>query len=339
MALVARWLLAAVAVVGGCGAPTEVFLREARLEVTVTAPAPLRGGAWGFLFPPGRGPPHSQAVPEYLTAASDLRLAAGDARLSFPQVRPNTYRLWALLDTNGNFDPRVDVLAGPGAGDWIAEGLELNLQPGEQRTVGLPMTRQLRYEPPAFWVEGLEDGGQLELPDQPGEVVSLKVVADTLSLLSAPQTGFVVSLGDRDGDGIPDDTDGDQIPDLFPLAYLRFLPRPGQVVPTQRDGQPAEVIVPLAFNPGALLTALGGDPSRELLVDRLQLFLLPQARAVLTEPGRGEVLEPLEAIPVGDYELWVTQESGQSWRLPNDLGERHPSQSARFRVVHGTSAR
>ena len=107
-------------------------------------------------------------------------------------------------------------------------------------------------------------------------------------------------------------------------------------MPLDSRGHPAEVIVPFAFNPGPFLVSLAGDPSKELIVDQLDAVMLPQAQAVTFEPGRGRVVTPMDAIPVGDYELWVEHESGQMWRLPNGLGTKLPSQAHRFRVVHGT---
>ncbi len=99
------------------------------------------------------------------------------------------------------------------------------------------------------------------------------------------------------------------------------------------------VVVPMVFNPAPFLASLGSNLQAEVAVQRLQLFLVPQAQAVTYQPGRGRVLDPLPAIPIGAYELVVLQRSGQYWRLPNDLGtSSHPSQALRFRFVHATSS-
>ena len=112
------------------------------------------------------------------------------------------------------------------------------------------------------------------------------------------------------------------------------------MVPLDSRGDPAEVIIPLAFDPGPYLAVLAGDPSREIVTDRLTAFVLPQAQAITFEK-QGRVVTPMSAVPVGEYELWVVSESGQFWRMPNDLstdkaahlGGPRVSQGVRFRVA------
>lgn len=289
-----------------------------------------------FLYPPGAGFPLTQAIPDRVTAVPDLRLKEGDGHYLFADLGPDTYRLWAFLDTHRNFQPDIDVLGGPGAGDRIAEGTELNLQPGEHAVVDLPVDRHVLHEPPAFVLDGVAPGTTVDLPDRPEGLIAFDLHASDLGVLDPARTAFVVGLGD--------DANADGVPDLYPQIYLRLLRRPGQVVPVDPQGRPAEVIVPLAFNPGPFLALLAGDPSRDVVVDTLEAVVLPQAQAITFEPGKGRVVTPLDAIPVGDYELWVVSESGQFWRMPNDLGTDaatdlggpFASQRIAFRFVHGT---
>lgn len=339
------WAITGALLLVGCGGPHVSTGRFGAVNGEVQVTAGSRGSAWLFLYPPGLGPPLSQALPEQVTAVPDVRLAEGDGSFRFSNVEPNPYRLWAFLDVNGDFQTEVDVLGGPGAGDRISEGIEFNLQPGEHRRIELPIRQHVYWEPPAFSVNGASSEGAVQLPDQPAEIVSLQLSSTPLGLLRPDRTGFVVGMGDADDDGVADDANADGIPDLFPQIYLRFLRRPGQVVPLDRLGSPAEVIVPLAFDPGPFLAALALDPSQDVVVDTLQTFLVPQAQAITFEPGRGRVVTPMDAIPVGEYELWVVSESGQFWRVPNDLGTEaaaalggpHDSQRTRFLVVHGST--
>lgn len=333
-----------VAMLTACGGPSPEVRREGQLEGRVQVSPSTRGDGWVFLYPPGAGYPLTQAFPERVTAVPDLRLSSGDARYLFAEVEPNPYRLWAFVDTNRDFSADIDVLGGPGAGDRVASGVELNLQPGEDASVDLPVNEHVLHEPPAFVINRVEPGSMLELPDQPNGVIALDLVSHDLGVLRPDRTVFVVGLGDADGDGVADDSNADGVPDLFPQIYLRFLRRPGQVVPLDPKGTPAEVIVPLAFNPGPFLAALAGDPSKDVVVDSLQAAVIPQAQAITHEPGRGRVVTAMDAIPVGEYELWVVNESGQFWRLPNDLrgeaaaglGGPFPTQGVQFRFVHGT---
>jgi hypothetical protein len=296
-----------------------------------------------FLFAPGEGAPRGLAVPRYVTAVPDLRLGAGDARFLFAEVVPGPYRLWGFLDTNGDADLTVDVLAQPGAGDWLPEAaVQLEIPAGSVVEQELALTRRMRHGPPAFRVTGEgTDGGVVTLPDSALSLTSLNVEADGLGLLRGEEARFFVRLRDGDGDGNADDLNGDGVPELFPQFFLRFLPRPGQTVPLQADGGPSQVIVPLVINPVPFVPILQGDVTREAAAASLQLFVVPVAQAVSEGTDGGQVLMPLAALPVGEYQLWALSAEGAFWYVPNALGARDSealrSQSLRFQIVRGGS--
>ena len=292
-----------------------------------------RGDAYLLLYPRTPGAPAEAAVPKYLTAVPDARLAAGDPRYVFGAVPPNPYQLGAFLDVDSNFRPDLDVLAQAGAGDRLADPVDLNLQPAEHLTLDVAIGKPVLREPPAFRLDA-QAVEEIEIPDQPS-LTSFGLVLEPLKgTLDKNRLAFAVSLAGTSTNGVPD---------LYPQVLLRFLPRPGQRVPTDRAGQPATVIVPLGFNPSPFLTTLAGDATAEVAVDRLQVFVLPQAQAITYEPGKGRVTAALDAIPVGSYELVVLAKSGQYWRIPNELagaagskvGGPYPEQGVRFRFVHG----
>ena len=52
------------------------------------------------------------------------------------------------------------------------------------------------------------------------------------------------------------------------------------------------------------------------LVPRLKLVLQPRAFDVSTPTSP----QPLRAVPIGDYAITVIQQTGQTWRVPNELG-------------------
>ncbi|XXF80844.1 hypothetical protein P2318_14115 [Myxococcaceae bacterium GXIMD 01537] len=319
-------------IAGGCAEPGGGDSRSARVEGRVLASESVPGDAYVFLFAPGEGPPEAPGTPLHSTAVPALRRAAGETRFRFPSLRPGTYRLWGFLDVNGDVDLSVDVLAQPGAGDRVPEGaLERAFAEGEAATVDLSLTRRVRHPLPAFRVvaEGA-DAGVVSMPEAPS-LVTFDVEADGLGLVRGEPPRFYVRFLDVDGDGMADDADGDGLPDLYPRFFLRWAPAPGQ------GAEGVEVVVPLLFNPAPFATVLQGDVTREAAAERLQLVVVPQARAVTRTPDGGTAMEPLGTPPVGDYVLWALTDEGTFWHVPNALGARDAaalrSQALRFRVV------
>ncbi|WPB73210.1 hypothetical protein KYC5002_29625 [Archangium violaceum] len=339
--LVLRALAAAFGLVlAGCSVPpSSEPRREARVEGQVTLVGPPVGNAFLFLFAPDEAPPEQRGEPQYVAAVPEVRLSAGDTRFGFSGVGPDVYRLWGFLDANGDADLTVDVLAQPGAGDWVPESsVELNVQPGQTVSAELALPRRVHRPLPAFQVveQGME--GVFTLTDSSTAIVSLNVRSEGFGLLRGDAPRFFLRLADADGNGTADDVNGDGVVDVWPQFFLRFVPRPGQSVPLDSQGRPAQVIVPLLPDVTPFLGSLQGDPGITIAAGALQLFVVPLAQAITQEPGRGRVVTTLGAIPVGEYELWALTDEGSFWFVPNDLGRRAveplPAQALRFRVVH-----
>ncbi|WP_224242721.1 hypothetical protein [Hyalangium gracile] len=334
-------LLACLLVLSGCPEQAGPGKPSGRVEGQVQGPTALRGDAYVFLFAPGEEPPNGPAAPRHVTAVPELRWASGDSRYLFAEVLPGPYRLWGFLDANGDVDLSVDVLAQPGAGDWRPEAaVALDVPVSGRVEQELALTRRMRHGPPAFRVTGEgTDGGVVSVPDSPLALTSLTVEADGLGLLRGEEIRFFVHLLDSDGDGNADDLNGDGLPELFPQFFLRFVPRPGQT--GAEDGGGSSIIVPLVLNPLPFVAVLQGDVTREAAAASVQLFVVPQAQAVSVGTDGGQVLTPLAAIPVGEYQLWALTAEGAFWYVPNVLGHRDSeslrSQSLRFQIVRGGS--
>ncbi|QRO01516.1 hypothetical protein JRI60_22095 [Archangium violaceum] len=100
------------------------------------------------------------------------------------EVGPDVYRLWGFLDANGDADLTVDVLAQPGAGDWVPESsVELNVQPGQVLAVDLALPRRVLRPLPAFQVVEQGEGSVLTLTDSATAITSFSVKSEGFGLL------------------------------------------------------------------------------------------------------------------------------------------------------------
>jgi hypothetical protein len=308
----------------GCQ-PTEYppLTKTARLTGSLEAPPELRGDAWLFLFEAGQGFPSNPALPKYATAVSDTRRQSADARFIFAQVEPNPWRLWGFIDADGNFDPQIDVLSQPTAGDLLGEATEVNLQPGKELQASLSFSQRLDVDPPAFrLVQSTDD---VTLDASPAQPLVLSVLADDAGgRLRVAHKGFVIGLRDSDHDGRPDDADGDGLPDLTLQGVLRFRPGPGQ----HREG--VEVVIPLVLTNavGIVQTITALRPN--VVLARLDWLLLPQALERRTHPGEPDQISLLPLPPAGEYELLLLTTQGTLWRIPNALGATDTRQNVRF---------
>lgn len=320
-----RRLVPICLVLAGCAGIEEGKLSRLA-QLTVIPELHGQGGSvWALLYAPEQGFPGPPAAPVTASAASAVRVATGDAHVVLPSVEPNLYRLWAFLDVDGNFDPRIDVLAQPGAGDRVGKGVEINVQPGRDQQFGVDLDEGITDEPPAFRLE--DEVSEVTLAETAAVPTPLTLIAEALDgTFDGKHLGFRVGLIDDDGNNVPDDLDGDGAPDLWPRAFMRWLPRPGQGEPN------TEVLLPMIFNPAPFLTELSGDLSRSLVVNRLQFGVLSQGQKITTAQNGKVTTELLGSAPVGEYQLVLYTRTGQYWRLPNDLAGEHAPQSIRFHV-------
>jgi hypothetical protein len=312
-------------VLSGCAGLDEGKLSRLA-QVTANPELHGQGGSvWALLYPPAQGFPGPPAAPVTASAASAVRVATGDAHVVLPGIEPNLYRLWGFLDVDGNFDPQIDVLAQPGAGDRVGSGVEINVQPGRDQQFGLDIAEGLTDEPPAFHLE--DEVTDVTLAETSALPTPLTLVADALDgTFDGKHVGFRVGLIDDDGNNVPDDLDGDGAPDLWPRAFMRWVPRPGQGAPN------TEVLLPMVFNPAPFLAELAGDLTRSLVVNRLQFGVLSQGQKITTAQNGKVTTELLTSAPVGEYQLVLYTRTGQYWRIPNDLGPGRPPQAVSFHV-------
>lgn len=317
------WALSLVLLVG-CTEPSESPALSRAGPVSGTVTTSVGGDAWLFLYRPGEGPPGQPAVPESVTAVSAARMK-DDPHFVFAQVQPNPYRLYGLIDVDDDFDPSIDVLSQATLGDRVATGIGFQSQPGRGASVDLQVDSPVFTEPPAFSLEG-EDDLDVLLDPALDAITPITLVSDAVGYFDAKRTVFTFGLVDADGDGRPDDVNGDGVPDLSVQLFLRWLPRGGQVEPG------TTVLVPLVFDPSPILRTLEGRFDLTVTATRLQVVMVPQAIAQGPLPDGGTGTQLFGTPPAGDYELLALTASGQFWRVPNQLGAAIPSQGTRLHI-------
>ncbi|MBL8913470.1 MAG: hypothetical protein JNM17_22415 [Archangium sp.] len=316
-----------VAIIAGCTDPSEAQ----KLDRTGTVEGPLTtslsGDAWLFLYKPGEGPPGAPAIPQSVSAVSAQQLDA-EHRYVIANVRPNPYRLFGILDVDGDFDATIDVLSQASAGDRISKkGIDFQSQPGRGAHVPFEIDDPVFVDPPAFSFEGEADN-DVKLDPSLDAVTPLTLISNDLGRYDPKKIAFVFGLVDANGDDRPDDLDGDFVPDLSIQLFLRWIPKAGQLPPD------ATVIVPLAFDPSPFLRTLENRLDTTVTTQRLQVLMVPNAQLLDPhgEPDGGASVTPFGPPPAGDYELVVLQAGGQFWRVPNQLGATVPSQATRLHI-------
>lgn len=177
-------------------------------------------------------------------------------------------------------------------------------------------------------------------------------------LVKQPAPLFLVRFVDDNGDGMPDDANGDGVPDVWPRVVVRKLaneaagvnpladendldrnglidesgvdyehlnPATGGVIGA--DGAPDLVVLAAGLNvqelAPQLLDAMGRVKPMPTALTRLPLVIRPLALDA-TDARRPL---PIKGVPDGRYAITLIQQSGQTWRLPNELT---PALATRF---------
>lgn len=178
-------------------------------------------------------------------------------------------------------------------------------------------------------------------------VLQLRATPITEGVLQQPSPAFLVRFVDDDGDGVPDDANADGVPDMWPRVVVRKVrsamdpltdendldgngvvdaegedyehvnPSTGEVIPA--DGKPDVVVLAAGFDvseyAAVLLDDMGRVKPAPTPLDALKLVVRPRALDASTPASPGV----LKALPIGTWAITVIQETGQTWRVPNEL--------------------
>ena len=305
-------------------------------------------------------PPSGSGRPEdFLLVAAD-RFEGGEAPFVFASVPAESCILvGGFIDRDDDFHYAVDISAQPTGGD-VALQLAVRTtggpEPGSEY-IEPPPPLQLRpdfiypHDGPLFRIEG--DGPvEMTLGSDTGTTAPLRLDIEAVSLdsdlLRAPDTAFdVVLAADADGDGLPDDLDGDLAPDvLWPQVRAMKLDSDDPSGLGLADPPVVLPAVVMSVDPAA-------DPEDYNLVESAIAAAQPfdgesafeRSRLKLYVPGFVVTnTDPLELLPVenaeaagidveGDYALLVMNPDGRFWRLPNLLGPAgYPSQAVSIQL-------
>jgi hypothetical protein len=347
--------------------------RAARIEGNVIVEGKARGNAVVFLYsvqhpppPQGTGRPVAFAViPQEELFGSDLDTGAPGpfaAPFVFPLVSPGQYLLRGFIDVDTcrtgaepchgpDFIPWFNVTAEPNLGDVPGAAVDAQRMPrvvevreGDDGTpvpvlgvsVSFSEALALRLERPAFVLENI-------VPIEPsGTAKTFKVKASAMPAVNLAASTFFVRLMDEDGNGVPDDTNKDDIPELWPRVVVRklagdtgiaeendldgnglidkvgveYTPMTGSA-----DGEPDLVVLAAGIVPTpemrAALFDSTGKPRMDAVVPVTELTVGVRPLAYNARDPRNPV--PLVGLPSGRYAVILMQSTGQVWRVPNEL--------------------
>ncbi|HEX8440680.1 hypothetical protein [Archangium sp.] len=350
--------------------------QHSRLEGNVVVQSRARGNAIVLLYDAERPPPpQGSGRPLSFTVIPAERLfgsSLGDtstsgpftAPFTFSLVAPGRYLLRGFIDTDTcragaqpchgpDFIPWYSVTGEPNAGDVggaavdaitraprvveVATDPDGVLQATTGVTVSFSDSVSTVPERPAFQVVGEARFDPTAGPKRL-ELKPLQVREGVVDLRSPV---FLVRYVDEDGNGVPDDANGDGQPDLWPRVVLRklvdgpgladendldrngLLDAEGVDYPRldgSSDGLPDQVVLAAGLAPDpTLMDALrkpDGTPRMEpVAVPSLGVLVLPRALDARNPRAPAQ----LQSVPRGRYALTLVQFTGQTWRVPNEL--------------------
>jgi hypothetical protein len=338
--------------------------RSGRIDGSVVVSTTARGKIVLFLYDANRPPPPVGtgrpltftviARASVFGAATENDSGPFTAPFSFALVAPGRYLIRGLVDANDDFIPWYGVTADTTRGDIggaavdpitkVPRVVEVGVDeaghpvPAVDVAVGFSDSARVPIDRPIFSVAGGPE--QIVVSGQP-TVVQLDALPLSDGVMVQPAPAFLLRMVDDDGDGVPDDANGDGRPDLWPRVVVRKLAQgrsplidendldKNGVVDAQgedyehvgadRDGVPDAVVLAAGFDPteyaSQLVDTNGKVKVTPTVVSHLKLVISPRAFDV-SNPAAPQ---PLVSVPAGRYAVVIIQQTGQTWRVPNEL--------------------
>jgi hypothetical protein len=351
------------------GADKRQNTQASRIEGELVATTTARGNAVVLLYDAARPPPpQGTGRPVTFTVVPREQLfgsaADGDggpftAPYAFSLVAPGSYTIRAFIDANGDFIPWYGVTGEVNAGDVGGAAVDAltratrvvtigdDLNPVLDVPVSISDTARVPIDRPAF--HNLDGTTELTLTATGGpKVIELSPAPIDDALVHETQPAFLARFLDDNSDGVPDDANGDGVPEMWPRVIVRKLsdtasnplldendldkngvldeggadydhvnPGNGQTIPA--DGASDLVVLSAGFDPTdiapQLLDTMGKVKPTATPVAKLKLVIKP----IAVDASNAAAPVPLKSLPSGRYAVVVIQQTGQTWRVPNEL--------------------
>jgi hypothetical protein len=351
------------------GADKRQNAQLSRIEGEVVVTSTQRGNAIVLLFDAARPPPplgtgrplSFTVVPrdELFGAAADGDGGPFTAKYAFSLVGPGRYLIRAFIDANADFIPWYGVTGEVNAGDVGGAAIDAltrgnrevvisdSLEPALDVPVSISDAARVPVDRPVF----RNADGSAELQVTAGgapRIVDLVPNPINDGLVHQGQPAFLARFLDDNLDGVPDDANGDGVPELWPRVVVRKLtavegknplldendldrngvldeggvdyehlnPTNGQTI--SPDGASDLVVLAAGFDPSPIAMQLVDSMGRVKPTPTPVASLRLVVRATALDAS-GATPVPLKTLPSGRYAIVLIQQTGQTWRVPNEL--------------------
>jgi|GEM_PF-757551 len=315
-------------------------------------------------------PPVGTGRPVDFTVLQPTDYVDGSAAFTFPQVPPGSCLILnGFVDRDRDFDPFVSIANQVTAGDLGITAVTVQLDTLLLDSTAITPVTNVELEAnllvpldrPAFTATDArtgELGGAVQIGPEVGTTgnttlrLSTTPVDSTLTDVENPLFTLVFAA-DADGNGWPDDNNGNGLPDVVWPRVL-FL-RLDDADPTGLTTLDPPVVLPGVVLPLDPTDSVNLDTNR-VLQSRLAGLpfdgqqVLPVTDITVVVPPlvvtdlAAQTTADLEAVRasggnvLGQYQILVMNSSGQTWALPNELAAGVPSQASRLSVAEPAEA-
>ncbi len=369
-------VLCCVLAVTACDAPPVFATADqrqntlsGRIEGHVIVSSTARGKVVLFLYDAARPPPPTGTGRPLTFTVVSRASVFGEARdgftgpftapYAFSLVSPGRYLIRGFVDANDDFIPWYGVTSDVNTGD--VGGAAVDPVTGAARVVEIGLDEQQVPVPALDVPVSFSDTAKVPFDRPVWEAgaadVSITAASTTITLSVKPISEgaiaeqapvFLAKLVDANNDGMPDDSNGDGVPDFWPRVFVRKVSAESVLVDENdrdkngvldttpgfadyehfnpltntsiaADGKPDLVVLAAGFDFTSLLPQLVDGTGRVKLAPTpvTSLKLVIQARAIdASDPASPQALKTL---PSGKYAITVMQFTGQIWRVPNEL--------------------